>query len=258
MTAHTSNLELWVKYLNPNADARLRLFCFPYAGGDINIFFKWQTALPAGVEICPIQLPGRGLRLGEKTYQELSSLVRVLADVIFPHLTKPFVLFGHSMGSLISFELARHLRKHRAPSPVHLLISGYRAPQFSSFIKPSKTLSDQKLIRRLRWLNVIPKKILEDAELLELMLPTLRADFSLCTTYTYLHAEPLSCPITTFAGSKDYGVRRKSVEAWREQTTSRYRHYTIPGNHFFLHSSEPLFLRILSQELDTYINGVAA
>lgn len=258
MKTQLTNSELWIKYLNPNTNGRLRLFCFPYAGGDIKMFFKWPKVLPVAVETCAVQLPGRGRRLREKPYWELSSLVKALADVMFPHLTKPFALFGHSMGALISFELARHLRKHYASSPAHLFLSGYRAPQIHSFIKPTDTLSDKQLLRRLRWLKIIPKRILEDTELLELILPTLRADFSLCTTYQYSHAAPLNCPITTFAGSRDCVTRGKKVKAWREQTNSHYRHYTIPGNHFFLHSSESLLLRILSQELDPYISGVLA
>ncbi|WRH68385.1 MAG: thioesterase domain-containing protein [Planktothrix sp. GU0601_MAG3] len=119
----------WVTYPKPNPQAKLRLFCFHYAGGGAVIFRSWADSLPSTVEVCPIELPGRSSRLRETPFTQMEPLIQTLAPAIFPHLNKPFAFFGHSMGGLVSFELAQLLRKEYNQSPLHLFVSGCRAPQ---------------------------------------------------------------------------------------------------------------------------------
>jgi len=127
--APTSNVESWITYPRPNPEASLRLFCFPYAGGGTTIFRAWPQGMPDDVEVAPVQLPGREGRLREPSFTQINPLVRALADALRPHLDREFAFFGHSMGAIISFELARELRRRRGPAPAHLFVSGRAAPQ---------------------------------------------------------------------------------------------------------------------------------
>src|SRR5215213_1931004 len=114
----------WFMSQRPNPRARLRLFCFPYAGGGAAIYRLWPQNLPSEVEVCGAHLPGRGTRLREQPFTGLDALVDAAAEAIAPSLDKPFALFGHSMGAMISFELARRLCDQGRPQPTHLFVSG--------------------------------------------------------------------------------------------------------------------------------------
>jgi medium-chain acyl-[acyl-carrier-protein] hydrolase len=240
----------WVYSRSPRADASQRLFCFPYAGGGAPIFHSWPDALPPTVEVCVIQLPGRGARLLEKPYRRMDSLVSALTDALAPLLDKPFALFGHSMGAWIGFELARRLRKERRVEPLHLFVSGASAPHLPQRDEPLHALPEEEFVSALRRLNGTPKEVLESDELMRLITPTLRADFAICENYSYVRRPLLSCPITAFSGSQDRRLRSGDIEAWREETTGPFRAQMFPGGHFFIHTATQPLLARLAQELD--------
>src|SRR5205085_9026436 len=125
-----------------NEDAALRLLCLPYAGGAADIFRSWANVFPPTIEVCPIQLPGRGGRLLEPPFTNLSLLVETLTSELLPYLDKPFALFGHSMGAIIVFELARQLRSKKINEPLHLFVSAWRAPQIPRRERPSFDLPE--------------------------------------------------------------------------------------------------------------------
>jgi medium-chain acyl-[acyl-carrier-protein] hydrolase len=239
----------WLGRPAPNPEAALRLFCFPYAGGTSLIYRAWPKLLPRAIEVCAVQLPGRGERLSEPAYTNIADLVRALADALLLRLDKPFALFGHSMGALISFELARELRRRAAPPPLHLFVSGRRAPQIERSRPPTYDLPDEEFLLDLRRLNGTPLEVLEHPELMRLLLPLLRADFAVCQTYVYSPEPPLDCPITAFGGLHDGGVPREHVEAWREQTAAAFSVRMLPGDHFFLRTQQHPLLDILSRRL---------
>ena len=135
------------------SESRIRLFCFPYAGSSAQIFHDWQQALPNEIEVSPVHLPGRGKRVREKIFTELLALAEVLTAELSPHVAKPYALFGHSVGATIAFEVARGLRREGLPLPLHLFVSGCRAPQLSHTSYRSYNLPSADLIRRLRKLN---------------------------------------------------------------------------------------------------------
>ena len=243
----------WLVFSNFRSQEKLRLFCFPYAGGGASIFRNWAAHLPAEVELCAIQLPGRGHRLMEPCFSQLTPLVHTLADILLPHLEQPFAFFGHSMGALISFELTRHLNKQFHICPSQLFVSGHGAPQLPRLSPPIHNLPDEKFCEELRRLNGTPEEILEQPEIVQLLLPCLRADFAMCETYCYLADSPLTCPVTAFGGLQDQEVSREQIEGWNTQTNAPFLLKMLPGNHFFLHTSEPLFLQMLSQELHRLI-----
>ena len=180
------------------------------------MFRTWPDGLPADVEVCPVQLPGRGARLMEPPFTQLSPLIEALAQALFPLLDKPFAFFGHSLGALVSFELARYLRRQHGLHPVRLFVSAGRAPQIPHRDLPMHTLPEEEFLAKLRRLNGTPREVLAHAELMEIILPLLRADFAVYETYVYAIEPPLNCPISTFGGLQDQRVSRGDLEAWRE------------------------------------------
>ncbi|MCA1593879.1 MAG: alpha/beta fold hydrolase [Acidobacteria bacterium] len=239
----------WFLSIRSNPQVNLKLFCFPYAGGGASIFHSWPKSLPTNVEVCAIHLPGRGPRMMEKPFTRMPPLIHALTQALLPHLDKPFAFFGHSMGALVSFELARHLQKQYNIIPLHLFISGARAPQIRSRARPIHGLPKRDFVRTLRGLDETPRELLESSELVQLMLPTLRADFAVCETYTYASESPLSCSISALGGLRDRRVSRAHLEAWRCQTSSSFSLQMLPSDHFFLQTAQHLFLPLLSQEL---------
>lgn len=242
----------WLAGVKPNMRATLRLFCFPYAGGAATIFRTWQAELPQEVEVCPVQLPGRGRRLREAAYTDVHTLVRELAPALFPFFDKPFAFFGHSMGATISFELARYLSREHHLLPRHLFVSGRRAPHVPAGHEPTYNLPDAEFFVALRDLKGTPHEALEHPDLMELLLPLLRADFELSETYTYLDGPTLDCPISIYGGDEDDDVPREHLEAWGALTTGRISLKMFPGDHFFVNTAQPALLRTLSQELKSH------
>ncbi|PSO63477.1 MAG: putative thioesterase [Cyanobacteria bacterium QH_6_48_35] len=247
MTSTSTNH--WLPIPDPKPDAHLRLFCFPYAGGAARIFNAWSDQIPETMELCPVELPGHGRRLAEKPYARLSPLVEAIAIAINPFLDKPFAFFGHSMGALLAFELAQHLREYNAPQPVHLFVSGCRAPQFPDTDSPSRNLPDEELMKKLRWLKGTPREVLDNPEMRQLLFPVLRADFAVCEMYEYRSQPPLDCPITALGGWRDPATRSGGLRGWRQHTTETFAKKVFRGNHFFLHSSQTPLLKFLCKQL---------
>jgi medium-chain acyl-[acyl-carrier-protein] hydrolase len=243
----------WLAYHKPVPQARLRLFCLPFAGGNALTFRHWQSGLHPGIEVCPIQLPGRGGRLREPASTSLPATARALAEALRPYADKPCAFFGHSMGALTAFELARQLRRAGGPEPLHLFVSGSRAPQLPRTDPLTYDLPEPEFVAELRRLNGTPHEVLEHPELMTLMLPLLRADFEAVQTYSYTPEPPLACPLTAFGGLQDRDVQREQLEAWREQTTGAFSVRMFPGDHFFLNSAEPLLLTVIAQELARHL-----
>lgn len=241
----------------PNDAAQLRLFCFPYAGGGASIYHAWPSQLPSHVELCAIKLPGREARLSEPPFERLTPLVRALATALSPWLTRPFALFGHSLGALVSFELARELRRRGASSPQHLFVSARRAPHMPN-PDPMHALPDQALIERIRDMGGTPEAVLSEPELMELFLPIMRADAAVNEVEPFVAEEPLSCPITAYGGLDDARARRDELEAWRAHTRAAFRLEMFPGGHFFLRSAQDLLLRSLSTTLNDVVRALPA
>jgi medium-chain acyl-[acyl-carrier-protein] hydrolase len=201
------------------------------------------------VEVCPVQLPGRETRFREPAFTRLPALVEALAESLRPHLDRPFAFFGHSLGALVAFELARRLCGGGGPDPVQLFVSGCVAPQTRKRERFIHSLPAAEFRQELRCLNGTPVAVLDNEELLDLLLPTLRADFALWETSTYVAGPPLSCPVCAWGGLEDDAVNPRDLGAWRELTTGPFRLRMVPGNHFFLQAAQPLLLQGLAQEL---------
>ncbi len=225
----------------PNSQATLRLFCFPYAGGSSLIFRTWASSLPQNVEVCPIELRGRGTQMKLPAFTQMEALVNAIAPVILPYLDKPFAFFGHSMGALISFAMACHLRKEYSKKLSHLFVSASRAPQIPLSKPPIHALPEHEFKQELRRLNGTPTSVLENDELMQLFTPILRADFTISETYIYAQKTqdtPLECPITAFGGLEDQEVNLQELEEWRSLSQNSFQLQTFSGDHFFIHSAQ--------------------
>jgi medium-chain acyl-[acyl-carrier-protein] hydrolase len=243
----------WVTCPNPNPQASLRLFCFPYAGGSSLIFRTWANSLPKTIEICPVELPGRLTRMKSVPFTQIEPLISTITPIILPYLDKPFAFFGHSMGGLIAFELVRQLRREHGLNPVHLFISARRAPQTPSKKRPIHALPETEFKEELRNLNGTPSSVLENTELMEMLIPMLRADFSILETYVYSDEAALECPISVFGGLHDQEVKPNELEGWQEQTKVSYQLKMFPGDHFFIHSVQELLLQTLGKYLNKHL-----
>ncbi|MGL6344130.1 MAG: thioesterase II family protein [Waterburya sp.] len=253
---NTRTINSWLTSSKTNSNAKLRLFCFPYAGGAASTFSSWSTNLTADVEICPIELPGHGCRLAERPINRLETLIQELAHALLPYLDKPFAFFGHSMGGIVSFELAHKLRRDYNLSPIHLFVSGRRAPQIPESEPPIHHLPEPEFLSEIRRLNGTPEAVLKNAELMELFLPILRADFAAIETYVHTPKPRLNCPITVLGGLQDFEVSFEKLEAWREQTNGNFSIQMFQGDHFFIHSKRSLLLQFLAQELQTIVKRI--
>lgn len=239
----------YLAYHKPRPHATLRLFCFPYAGGNSLIYRGWEAGLPAEVEVCPVQLPGRGNRLREPAFRNIRPLAENAARALRPLFDKPFAFFGHSMGAMIAFEIARLLRAESGPRPAHMFLSGRQAPQIPPTSAPTYDLPEPEFIEELRRLNGTPPEVLAEPELMRLMMPLLRADFEVVETYDYREEPPLDIPFSVYGGVSDGEVSREELEGWCRQTTAPCVLRLFPGEHFFIHTARELLLQTITREL---------
>lgn len=233
----------------PAPQARMRLFCFPYAGGSAFNFTPWRAALDPSIEICAVQLPGRGARISDRPISSMPALLKMMAPAITQHSPLPFVFFGHSVGALIAFELARYLRLHGVGGPDHLFMSGCQAPQYRSPTRKLHELPDAAFLDELRSYNGTPAEVLENRELMELMLPTIRADFALAEDYVYRSGPQLQVPVSVFAGKDDDNKAPGQVDGWTRETANDCRITWFEGGHFFVNTARDAVIRQLNAEL---------
>ena len=196
--------------------------------------------------------------MSEPPVNSLSQLVQMLAKGLRPQLDKPFAFFGHSLGALLSFELAKEIRRESGLLPLHLFVSARVAPQTNCPGAPIHALPEPAFLKEIRRLNGTPREVFNVPELLELIIPVLRADFALNETYSYLPDPLLECPITAFGGLQDDSTTPEGLEAWRYQTKYAFALRMLPGDHFFINSARPLLLRILHGELQKLVTQAAS
>lgn len=236
--------EKWFWGRRPRPAASTRLVCLPYAGGAATAYRTWAHLAPSHVEVCPVELPGRGARMGEEPYRRLAPLVRALADALEPLLDRPYALFGHSMGGLLAFELARLQRRRGHPAPAHLFVSASPAPGrcHESTVHDA---SDAEVKARLRSFNGTPPEVLDNEELMALALPIIRADFAVLETYELVDEPPLDIPLTVFGGIHDRTVQPADLAGWRDHATS-VQLRMLPAGHFFLDELAPELIRLIT------------
>ena len=235
----------------PKNSYKCRLFCFPFAGGSASTYKDWAQALPESVEVCPINLPGRGARFSEAAHSSMHSLTDALVEALSSEITLPYFFFGHSMGTMVAFELSRKLRSLGKEEPRHLFLSARPGPApLSHDINHTNIISDSDLINMLAALNGTDKNLLANQELLDFMLPALRADMTIVQTHMYANDLALDAAFTVFGGIDDPTVQEQELLQWRLQTTSSFRLHMLEGDHFFLNTQRDLLLEIIKHTIE--------
>jgi medium-chain acyl-[acyl-carrier-protein] hydrolase len=233
----------------------MRLFCFPYAGAGASVYQPWKTMLPQGVELCAIQMPGREVRISERPITEWPSLIRQLESAILPWLDCPFAFFGHSLGALVAFELAGALRRRGHAEPLHLFVSGRAAPHLVGQ-EPIHALPEPEFVQAVARMNGTPQEVLQSKELMSLLIPLLRADFTLSETYRHQGDPSLTTSMSAYGGRDDLDAPPDKVAAWRQHTHGAFRHVTLPGGHFFVNQSRTELLAEVNGELHQALRGL--
>ena len=218
--------------------AGLRLFCFPYAGGSSSVYRSWQGHVSPMIKVHAIELPGRGARFSDPPIRSINGIVQLCLSELHEHFHGRFAFFGYSMGGIIAFELARELAWRHGNQPANLTLAACKPPRLLDGSKKVFRLPDEQFLAELRRLGGTPVELFENPELLDLMAPTLRADFEALETYNYRVGPLLTCPIVTIGGTDDREVPIQELNAWAEETTNTCWIEAVPGHHFLLHTRE--------------------
>lgn len=241
----------------PEDESSLRLFCLPYAGGGAAVFRGWRGRLGPGLEAWPVELPGRGARLKEQPQTRLRALACDLAGALDLPPGQPYAFLGYSLGALLAFEAIRELRRRGQRLPARLFVAARRSPRLRDPGEPIHLLPDADFVREIqaRYPGGIPEPVLREAEVMALLLPSLRADFEMLETYQYAEEEPLDCPVTAFRGHDDARVPLESLEAWSQETRGDFMIREFPGGHFFLRGVEAEVQGLICDQLGAVPGG---
>ncbi|EMY6536364.1 thioesterase [Salmonella enterica] len=232
-----------------NTDDIIQLFCFPYAGASASIFKSWQSFLPSHIEVVGIQYPGHGSRISEKPYSSSNDIVNEMLNNIFNFQKKPFALFGHSMGAMIAFDLAKRIVTSLKQKPIHLFISGLAPPQLRKINNFNKTRTNNELINLMEQLGGTHSEILSNKELMGLILPALRSDFQIADNWFVEDVFDLSIPLTILGGDADNEVPEESLTYWSAYTTKKTTIKIYSGDHFFINTNKYQILNDISTQL---------
>ncbi|HEX4458660.1 MAG TPA: alpha/beta fold hydrolase [Polyangia bacterium] len=241
--------DRWFRVWNRQPAPRLRLVCLPYAGGQASAFARWADELGSDVEVHALQLPGRGMRLAEPHCTELTRVLDAIMPAVTRLTTAPYALFGHSMGATLAFELSRRLRRADVAPPLRLFVSAARTPRRLRLVDALGPVDDAALVDYLRQLGGTPEEVLREPELLELVLPPLRADLQLLDAWRSPDEPPLDVPLTALGGRADARVSPEELALWRAHTRGPFALQLFDGGHFYLHGERPALLASLRRTL---------
>ena len=215
----------------------MRLGCFPNAGSGVATFASWTRRAPAGLGLALAHLPGRDMRRAEPTCMEVHEAAAGVVDELLQLDGIPSVLFGHSMGALLAFEAARLLQAAGRP-PAALVVSARRGPRLNERLPPISTLPVDEFLDTVQSrYGGIPDVVRKDAELRDLLVPTLRGDMAMIERYTYRPGDLLSLPVHAYGGVDDPHATREELEAWRDETSRPGQVRQFSGGHFYFQAS---------------------
>ncbi|WP_233520534.1 thioesterase II family protein [Flocculibacter collagenilyticus] len=241
---------------HPKPNPALRLFCFPYAGGNASTYLNWSHQLPDEIELIAVQPPGRATRIIEQAHNTMDHLVSEILLHANEITATPYAFFGHSLGSRVAYELASRLEQMNLPTPHFIIASGSKAPHLPFTETYSYNLPDLQFKEKLKSLNGTPKEVLENDELMNFVLPLLRADFAIAECY---QATPkkLSCPIHVISGTEDVKITKDQLTAWQTLTHNEVNINYLSGDHFFVEKNKTAVISHLNQILMNMTNEIA-
>lgn len=243
--------------LGTRPDADIRLVCLPHAGAGASAFRLWGKGIDPRIGVCPVQPPGREKRRKETPFTRVEPLVRELVAEISESVAEPYALFGHSTGALCAFQAVRELRATGGPMPVHLFVSGRRAPHMPLERDDLAAMSLPELAEFLEKLGGTPEGVLADHDILGALQPLLAADFAVNQGYDFVPAAPLDIPLTAFAGVEDTGADGELMAPWKEQTTSDFTLHELAGGHFAILDRSTEVHAHIAAHLSAYLRRTA-
>jgi surfactin synthase thioesterase subunit len=226
----------------------IQLFCFAHAGGGPSLFRPWRDKLAPDSVVRPVQLPGRESRLDEPPLRRMADLIEPLCAALEPYLSEPYAVFGHSMGAIVAYEVARRFSAGAAPGPACLLVSG-RAPRLPPGWRQLHALPDREFLAEVGRLNGIPPEVLGEPDLVSMLLPALRADYELSETYQPAAGASLRCPVTAYLSTSDPDVGEQEMLTWKEVTTGEFSMRVFTGDHFYLKGGRQDVLNAVREDL---------
>lgn len=248
------SVNSWIQFISYKPNAKLRLFCFHYSGGNASIFNAWAKSFPDEIELCAVQLPGRMNLMHMPPFQQFDELIQPLCEQLLPYLhEKPFVFFGHSLGALIGYSLSHYLLEQYNISPKMLMVSSCASPSIRNSGEPIHLLPEKAFMEKLNAYhdtdNDDMRQLFQNREFMQFMLPILRADFALSATYHYIKKHPFNFPIFAYGGDSDSQVSLNEIKAWNLETTDTFEYSFFPGDHFFMNKQQVIFLKALVRDL---------
>ncbi|HEX3048418.1 MAG TPA: thioesterase domain-containing protein [Bacillota bacterium] len=229
----------------------LKLFCLPYAGGSGMIYNQWKKSFHGLIQLCPIELAGRGVRFSEPFYASIAQAVDDVYELIKNELEQtPYAFFGHSMGSLLIYELVRKIENSGFAGPVHLFLSGRYPPHIIKRDIIYHLLPDAELKSEILKMGGTPKEVFENPELLAVYMAILRADYKILETYQFIPGnQVLNSPLTVFRGKEDESVTGDDLLKWRQYTKNECEIHEYEGGHFFIFDRMEDVIEIINDTL---------
>lgn len=240
------SIEKWAAFKHEPKGAAIRLICFPHAGAGAQAYSSWVNSAPPALGIWPLQYPGRYSRLRESPFLSMEALVSELIPLIQELGATPFAFFGHCLGSLVALELSRALRRNGMNQPYLVFFSSIAAPRKGRQKLQSHRLADGEFLKRVQGLGGISPEIAENSELMELILPALRADFQIYETYQFVEDAPLAVPIAIVGAEDDRFIHREQLDEWKGQSAFRPTYIWSKGGHFGILDSVAIFDRVIA------------
>ncbi|MBW5482686.1 thioesterase II family protein [Streptomyces bambusae] len=259
MTTPDEHSDLWIRRYHPAPEQPYRLVVLPHAGGSASFFFPFSRDLAGQAEVLAVQYPGRQDRRGEPALDNVPELVDAIHRALEPWSDKPFALFGHSMGAVLSFELAQRFEAEGAPL-TGLIASGRRSPAIHRE-ESVHTRGDDALIAEIRALSGTDAGLLADEELLRMVLPAIRSDYKAIETYRFRptgSGPALRCPVSVLTGESDPRVGLDEARRWEELTSGEFTFRSFPGGHFYLTPQAAGVTRAVAEDLAAFAAVPAA
>ncbi|MFJ5546217.1 thioesterase II family protein [Streptomyces sp. NPDC093225] len=242
------NADGWIRRYHAADESPIRLVCLPHAGGSASFYFPVSRALAPAVDVLSVQYPGRQDRRHEPGFTDIHAYADALTSALLPWLDRPTALFGHSMGAVLAFEVTRRLERDHGIAPVRVFASGRRSP--SSFRPESVHLRDDDgIVAEMRELSGTDAAILGDEEILRMVLPAIRSDYTAIENYRAAPDDTVNADITVLTGESDPRTSREEAQAWEAHTTGGFDIHRFPGGHFFLAQQQAHVLKIISERL---------
>jgi medium-chain acyl-[acyl-carrier-protein] hydrolase len=228
----------------------IKLFCLPYAGGSAMVYNRWKLSINGMIQIRPVELTGRGKRFTEPYYDNLMQAVDDIYRLVKPELNGLYAFYGHSMGSLLVYELVRKINSLPHPQPVHLFLSGGSPPHIRKSDKVYHKMPEEQFKEEIFKMGGTPREVFENKELLEIFIPLLRADYKILETYEFQPEHPVfDCGITLFNGKEDEEVTSDEIRQWQRYTKVQCPLHEYESGHFFIHDQMEDIVQIINDTL---------